>query len=122
MLLNSLYTVAHYDHSSQTMTAVISIDPKHKIFGGHFPGKPVLPGVCMVQMVKEIFEAGKGAKYLLAEAGNIKFLSVLEPAEHTTVEVLIKYNEIRSGEVKVEGSLFSGSVTFFKLMGILKPA
>jgi len=61
---------------------VVSLNSSHRIFNGHFPGNPVVPGVCQVQMVREVAEAALGSKCRLVSADNIKFLSMIVPSEH----------------------------------------
>ena len=34
----------------------ITLNPAHPIFAGHFPGNPITPGVCMLQIIKELTE------------------------------------------------------------------
>ncbi|MFT4024998.1 MAG: 3-hydroxyacyl-ACP dehydratase, partial [Flavihumibacter sp.] len=49
----------------------------HAIFGGHFPGQPVVPGVCMIQMVQEVMETALGRRMQLVSSGSIKFLQFI---------------------------------------------
>jgi 3-hydroxyacyl-[acyl-carrier-protein] dehydratase len=122
MLLNELFTIREHVSGSETMSAVISIDPDHRIFGGHFPGMPVMPGVCMLQMIKDVFESARKTRYRITDARSIKFLAVLNPAEQSTVDALIRYTEDPSGGIHLEGSLSSDSVVYFKLIAALRPA
>ena len=56
MLNDNLYRTDSFSYQEEKIEAEISIDVHHKIFEGHFPGQPVLPGVCMIQIVKELVE------------------------------------------------------------------
>jgi len=51
----------------------------HPIFEGHFPGNPILPGVCTVQIVKELLEMEVKKELMLKKAGNIKYLGFINP-------------------------------------------
>lgn len=59
--------------------AVINFNDKHEIYNGHFPGMPIVPGVCIIQIIKEILSGILNKKLLLINAGSIKFLRVIEP-------------------------------------------
>jgi 3-hydroxyacyl-[acyl-carrier-protein] dehydratase len=121
MLLNDFYFITQQssellDHGKRKIQATLSLNKSHPIFAGHFPGQPIVPGVCMVQMVKEVLEIEVGKKLVLASAGNIKFLSMLMPNKNIEVyaEILFVQNSIW---YEVEGKLDYGDVVFFKLKG-----
>ena len=85
MLRDSFYTVLktqQKDLISFRSTVVINKD--HEIFKGHFPAVPIVPGVCMLQMVKELLEERIRKPLQLTHSGNIKFLSVINPVFFTT--------------------------------------
>ena len=56
MLIEGLYSVIDYQWDEQNVNAVIELNKDHDIFKGHFPGNPVMPGVCMLQIIKELTE------------------------------------------------------------------
>ena len=58
----------------------------HPSLPGHFPGRPVVPGVVLLDRVLAAIEAGAGA----AGAGRrpqVKFLQPLRPGEEARVEL-----------------------------------
>jgi 3-hydroxyacyl-[acyl-carrier-protein] dehydratase len=65
----------------------IKINSDHNIFKGHFPGKPIVPGVTYIEMIREIMELVIKKKILLKEASNIKFLSVTNPVLNSELNV-----------------------------------
>ena len=71
ILLNDFYTILQRDPAPGTVKAKIAINKKHRILEGHFPGLPVVPGVCMLQMVREIIEINAGKELKLTEADNM---------------------------------------------------
>ena len=57
MLLNNFYTIKSIDKKDdQNYTVVLFINENHEVFKGHFPGNPIMPGVCMMQIIKELTE------------------------------------------------------------------
>ena len=56
-LLPNFYKVTHSEHINETDRVVqVMLNPQHPIYNGHFPQQPVVPGVCMLQMIKECIE------------------------------------------------------------------
>jgi 3-hydroxyacyl-[acyl-carrier-protein] dehydratase len=56
MLQGDFFIISKIETTEAEIKAELIINARHKIFEGHFPGQPVVPGVCMMQMVKEIIE------------------------------------------------------------------
>ena len=56
-LLENFYkeTASTYtSEKSSVFNSIIELNPEHGIYKGHFPYVPVAPGVCLVQIIKEI--------------------------------------------------------------------
>jgi 3-hydroxyacyl-[acyl-carrier-protein] dehydratase len=117
-LLNDLFFILQRETSSESVKARIAINEHHKIFEGHFPGKPVVPGVCMVQIILEIMETVVGKPVRLTEADAIKFLTVMSPKENKESEVTVNYI-VEPGRFLINANIFSGPVIFLKLKGVL---
>ncbi|MFQ7386709.1 MAG: hypothetical protein ACLRM8_02525 [Alistipes sp.] len=39
----------------------VRLDASHPVYRGHFPGHPVLPGVCTLQLVGSVWSAARDA-------------------------------------------------------------
>jgi 3-hydroxyacyl-[acyl-carrier-protein] dehydratase len=79
MLENSFYHITSFEHDNGVVTAGLSFNTAHAIFNGHFPGQPVVPGACMLQMEKELLEKAIGRTVQLEKAINIKYISHITP-------------------------------------------
>ena len=117
-LLNDFFFILHQETSPDSVMTKISINEPHKIFEGHFPGMPVVPGVCMVQIILEIMKAVTKKPVRLTEADTIKFLAVMSPTENKEIDVMINYYAEQK-RFLINASIFSGPVIFFKLKGAL---
>ena len=54
-LLPNFYKVTHSEHINETDWVVqVMLNPQHAIYSGHFPQQPVVPGVCMLQIIKRV--------------------------------------------------------------------
>ena len=94
--------------------ASISLNPKHDIFNGHFPGNPVTPGVCMMQIVKDLSEEISGKKLLLTSASNIKFMAIINPEETPELKLEFDVTE-QENELKVKNTTSFGETIALKM-------
>ena len=96
MLLNDFYTIETAGIESQAPVAagtraVLVLNTAHPIFAGHFPGQPVVPGACQLQMVQELLSHSLGGKYRLRQADQLKFLTPIDPRQHPRIEATLRY-------------------------------
>ncbi len=117
MLLNDFFTIENKASSATEISAALVINAEHKIFEGHFPNQPVVPGVCMMQMVKEILELVVGKATRLAEAVDMKFLAIIDPQRNNLIQANITYDAAENGAIKVTASLFKDELVHFKFKG-----
>jgi 3-hydroxyacyl-[acyl-carrier-protein] dehydratase len=78
--------------------AVKFVDPANPVFAGHFPAKPILPGVFLIEAVAqtagvmmgsaapELSEKSDGGVALLAAVNRFKFLKPVSPGQTLRVE------------------------------------
>ena len=78
-LINDFYHIVAIDDSGGKYVCKVKLNAAHNIYSVHFPGNPVTPGVCLVQMVTEILELKFEKKLVLSTAVNIKFKRLVAP-------------------------------------------
>ncbi len=121
ILLDDFFRLTQKDSSPGVIRAKIFINKSHRIFEGHFPGLPVVPGVCMLQMVREIMEVHLDRNLDITASDNMKFLSVINPDQNEEVEASVNFTE-ENDIISINATLFAGTTTFFKLKATLQPA
>jgi len=114
MLLNDFFTINTIETSDAEVKAEFVIHAGHRIFEGHFPGQPVVPGVCMMQMVKELVEDVLDIKTKLTEAAELKFLSVIDPLQNNLINATIKYMNGEDRKININASFFKNELIHFK--------
>ncbi len=112
------YTTPQTDGNVTTTT--ITLNANHQIFEGHFPGQPVVPGVCMMQMVKEVLENIIGTKTKLIKAIDMKFLAILNPQVNGTANMQINYTINEFDAINVTALIQHEASTFLKFKGVFK--
>lgn len=117
MLKDDFFYIRSIADANGLIAATIEINARHRIFEGHFPGQPVVPGVCMMEMVKEITEAATGKDIFLHKADNVKFLSVIDPGVSGQVQAQIKYASSDHDSINFEATLFKEDIIYLKFKG-----
>jgi len=103
-------------------TAQLHWNEGHAIFAGHFPGQPVVPGVCMIQMVQEVLELAFGSRLQLVSSGSIKFLQFIDPRVHAQTGMEIKLVKEEAGMYTISALISQESIVFFKFNAVYQSA
>lgn len=122
MLLDNFYTLLSSEVSdSFTRTIQIELNPEHAIYQGHFPEHPVVPGVCMLQIIKECIETFRQQKLQYVQMSSCKFLSAINPLEtpHLSIALTLKDTEEDKLQLQAEGTV--ENECFIKLKAVLIP-
>lgn len=94
MLIEGLYTIEDFQQEGQEVKATVFLNKDHDIFKGHFPGNPVMPGVCMLQIIKELTEQATNKNLFLSVSSNIKFMAIINPELNPTLSLNISITEV----------------------------
>ena len=119
MLIEGLYKVTATENTSEGILAAVHLNKNHEIFKGHFPGNPVMPGVCMIQIIKELTEEAIGKDLFLTVSSNIKFMAIINPEKNPDLKLTIDINE-ENGEVKVKNTTLYDDTVALKLNATFK--
>ena len=95
--LEGLYTLDNLTVVDTKATANIMINKDHIVFKGHFPHNPVMPGVCMMQIIKEITEKIVDKTLFMQSASNIKFMAIINPFVTPELELQLDIIETEGG-------------------------
>lgn len=116
-----LYQIRHITTEGDGMIQVqVELNAGHAIFAGHFPTQPVLPGACMVQMLKEVLQQAQGQRLTLQKGTNIKFISVVRPDANPLLTFSIQAKPAADGLLSVSSTLYAGEVASMKFSGTYK--
>lgn len=114
-ILTDFYMLQSYEKTENgSFIAQISLNKDHDIFKGHFPGNPVTPGVCMMQIVKELTEEFTGSSLFLKTASNVKFMAIINPFETPDLKIQLDITE-NEGDVKVKNTTSFGETIALKM-------
>lgn len=83
-LIDDFYKIVLLEKNNDSFSCKVSLNANHGLYRVHFPGNPVTPGVCLIQMASEILEQEYKYKLLLSSAGSIKFMKPVGPNDNPT--------------------------------------
>lgn len=115
MQLKDFYTLNNLTVNEELVTAIITINKNHQIFKGHFPGNPVTPGVCMMQIIKEITEKVVGTKLMMTSSSNIKFMAIINPEITPDLTLIMEVTKTDDG-YKIKNSTSFNDTVALKLI------
>tara|TARA_R110002167_G_scaffold163242_13_gene360001 strand:- start:422 stop:796 length:375 start_codon:yes stop_codon:yes gene_type:complete len=119
MLIEGLYTIIDFKQEGSQVNALVKLDKDHEVFKGHFPGNPVMPGVCMIQMIKELTEKATGSVLFLSVASNIKFMAIINPVINDTIQLVLNIT-VENDTVKVKNTVSFEDTLALKLGATFK--
>lgn len=79
MLKNSLYRIDAQRQTPERLEVDLTLWSAHAIFDGHFPGQPILPGVCTLQISKELLTDFVGTAISIVSCQSIKYKQLIDP-------------------------------------------
>lgn len=114
-LNNDFYCITETVSSEALPIYRIRLNPEHYIFKAHFPGNPIVPGVCQVKIISELIENYLGRRVVLSGIKNIKYLSVIVPSDDEILDVV--FQKVTVDEIGVKGvvSIMSDEKQYAKI-------
>lgn len=112
-LINDFYQIISTEQCEGEYRCKVQMNPDHALYRVHFPGNPVTPGVCLVQMATEILEQKYQKTLLFCKADNIKFKKTVGSNEAPSF-VFIK-ELVEGNQLSVRVSIEDGEVQFVKM-------
>lgn len=114
--LDDLYSICPMDRVEEGYRYQITLNPGHSVFQGHFPGNPVLPGVCMMRIIKDCASRTTGRKLRYHTIRSCKFLSVINPVETPSFLLTFSLND----PFVLQATATTGDTAVLKLKAELK--
>jgi 3-hydroxyacyl-[acyl-carrier-protein] dehydratase len=105
MVLENFYEIISKEtlEDNSSFNIQIKVNSLHPIFKGHFPDNPVMPGVCMLQIIKEITEEIVKSKLFMQKCVNVKFLALINPELNSVLQLQLNISQ-NEGIVKVKST------------------
>ncbi len=118
MLIPHFYSVKEFNFTDNQLKAIIELNPEHDVFKGHFPNNPVTPGVCMLQILKELTEQATNTNLFIKECSNVKFMTLINPEVNPILEISIDINQVEES-FKIKASASFNETVALKVNALL---
>ena len=112
-----LYEIRNMEGVGEILRVSILILRDHPVFDGHFPGNPILPGVCTLQIVCELLSKYLDQKLMLIKSDSIKFISLVVPTENPLLDYEISFNSKEENILSVKCMVTCNEMEVLKLKG-----
>lgn len=114
MFINDLFTHSGFENIDTGFKTVVEFNWDHSVFKGHFPDRPVVPGVLLMQMVKECFECFLDIDTDLKGA-DMKFTNPVTPQNAPSVTLEVNFSQDGDGKYNIKSNGYTGEIKFFKI-------
>lgn len=111
-LRDNLYSISDVQQAPESVTYSILLNKDCIIYQAHFPGMPITPGVCIVQIAEELLSDYLQKPLQLTSIRNAKFLSILKPTDHVVL-VHLKGIKQAKGTVSAQAVIDDGEDTVY---------
>ena len=113
----------------------VALNADCEVYQGHFPGEPISPGVCNIQMIKECAErclgyagnnlltAGEDSEspsILLSHIRQCRLTTLVTPQQHPEVEVRAAILSRSDDTITFRGTIGKGEEVYMELKGELR--
>ena len=90
------------------------------VYQGHFPGKPVSPGVCNIEMIRECAELLTGENLLIETIKQCRLTAVASPTACPKVDVKVSVAKVEGTETyNVVATIADEKTSYMELKGTL---
>ena len=111
---NNFYYIDSVTRSDNDVLYALSLNADHIIYKAHFPGEPITPGVCILQIGLELLSDTVNSELEISCVKNVKYLSVLHP-DCTPLIVDIHKIIVDDNTVKAQIDFFFANTSIAKM-------
>ncbi len=121
MVLKDFYSILSQEKTGDTKFNIrILVNANHEVFKGHFPGNPIMPGVCMIQIIKELTESITQSSLMIQTLSNVKFMALINPEINPELLLELDITTTEDDLVKVKNTTYFNETTALKLSNVYK--
>lgn len=115
MLIENYYTILNSEIATDSASYEVALNSDCKVYEGHFPQKAVCPGVCNINMIKELAEKTIGKPLKLSAIQQCRLTTLLTPDEYPSVCVKLSFTSEVEHEYKLLATIGNNEDIYLSL-------
>ncbi|MBR1809825.1 MAG: beta-hydroxyacyl-ACP dehydratase [Paludibacteraceae bacterium] len=121
-MIDDFYTISNCQTDALNGEFEVELRPDCQVYKGHFPGKPVSPGVCSIQMIRECAEHVLDSRLHLRLIKQCRLTLLLSPAltPHLTVVVALLPDSGQDGQYTLDARIMHAGAVALLLKGTVE--
>ena len=116
LLKNHYYKVLHSETKGLDGVFHIALLPDCAVYRGHFPGDPVCPGVCNIEVIKECASRLVGKRLFLKSIKQCRLVALATPFACPELDVVVNLTPTAQGFMVV-AKIADASKTYLEYKG-----
>ena len=114
MMIENYYKINDIIAGTGKNLFIVSLNSDCNVYKGHFPEKPISPGVCNIQMIKECAELIVGKPLFMNNLQHCRLTTLITPLVYPQVEVTILM-EKKADVYKLKATIGKGEEIYLEL-------
>jgi 3-hydroxyacyl-[acyl-carrier-protein] dehydratase len=124
MLRDSFFSIiSHTVADNHSVYFTVGLNPEHVIYKVHFPNYPITPGVCIIQIAKELFSFFRQTELMVRKIKTVKFLYPIIPTTHSIINYKMEWEKdarFDEGLYGVKIQVYQDDIIFSKINMYMK--
>ncbi len=121
LLKDKFFSVENTVVSNEGATYYVRLLSDCDCYRGHFPGKPVSPGVCNIEMIRECAELFTGKDLFIEDIKQCRLTAVSSPAICPSLDIAINLIPASDGtSYEISASITDKDRTYMSLKGTFR--
>jgi 3-hydroxyacyl-[acyl-carrier-protein] dehydratase len=112
ILIDNFFKILEHTIEDDKTVFIIQLIKNHPIYNGHFPEKPIVPGVCSIEIIKECVSFYLNTPLKFTAIEQCKFLKPIDPLINEILTVSMKILPINENEYSLSGTIMDKTTPF----------
>ncbi len=114
MLTNYFSLISQSVEPDGAILSTVELNPHCEVYEGHFPGNPISPGVCNLQMLRECVEHYTNKRLYIKSIKQCRYSALITPLKQSRLQFRSLIEETDNG-YSVTGTVQDNNQTYIDI-------